>query len=358
MKSKILIYGVYGYTGSLIAELAISQSLQIIIAGRDMYKVKTMAERLEVEYRFFDLHPDELLFQFKDVLIVINCAGPFSSTAKVVAEGCLATNTHYLDITGEIDVFESLQRLNQQAQEKDIMIMPGTGFDVVATDCLAKYLSMKMPDADRLELSFHGMKKISPGTTKSQVERLKVGGGVREDGVLKVVPMLSKSQELSFVKDDGTKITKQTYLIPWGDLSTAYWTTKIANIEVYQHFPKSMVRLAKGSRYIRWLLKLKWYENFVKWMQLKMNPPLKIGETSESRMLVRGTVWDTEGNSLSARSSTSEGYQFTAEATVTIAQKILSGDFKAGYQTPAGCYGEELFNEIPNTSEFIEFEHE
>ena len=358
MKNKILIYGAYGYTGHLITELAISHSLPIIIAGRDMHKVKTMGEKLEVEYRFFDLHPDELLFQFKDVHTVINCAGPFSTTAKIVAEGCLETNTHYLDVTGEIDVFESLQQLNKQAQEKGIMIMPGTGFDVVATDCLAKYLSNKVPTADKLELSFHGMKKISPGTTKSQVERLKVGGGIRESGVLKTVPMLSKSKELRFVKDDGTTLTKQTYLIPWGDLSTAYWTTKIPNIEVYQHFPKSMVRLAKGSRYIRWLLKLKWYENFVKWMQLKMNPPLKVGETTDSRMLIRGTVWDKQGNSLSARSSTSDGYQFTAEATITILQKILAGDFKAGYQTPAGCYGHELFYEIPNTTEFVEFEHE
>ena len=86
--------------------------------------------------------------------------------------------------------------------------MPGTGFDVVATDCLAKYLSDKVPNADKLELAFHGMNKISPGTTRSQVERLKIGGGVRENGILKVVPILSKSQELSFIKDDGTKITK------------------------------------------------------------------------------------------------------------------------------------------------------
>ncbi len=356
MKKKILIYGAYGYTGYRITELAISQSLPVIIAGRDMYKVQTMARELNVEYRFFDVHPDEFIFQFKDIHTVINCAGPFSSTANAVVEGCLETSTHYLDITGEIDVFESLQKVNQQAQEKGIMIMPGVGFDVVATDCLAKYLSDKMPTAERLELAFHGFIKSSAGTTKSQVERLKVGGGIRENGVLKVVPILSKSKELTFVKDDGTTVNKQTYLIPWGDLSTAYWTTKIPNIEVYQHFPKSMVRLAKISRYIRWLLKLKWYENFVKWIQLKFNPPLKIGDVNKTRMLVLGTVWDKDGNSISARLSTSEGYQFTAEASVTILRKILQGEYEVGYQTPAGCYGAKLLQEIPNTSEFIEYD--
>jgi short subunit dehydrogenase-like uncharacterized protein len=34
-------------------------------------------------------------------------------------------------------------------------------------------------------------------------------------------------------------------------------------------------------------------------------------------------------------------------AAVTIAQKILNGNFKPGYQTPAMCYGEELAMELP-----------
>jgi short subunit dehydrogenase-like uncharacterized protein len=352
----ILIYGAYGYTGQLITEMALEQSLAIILGGRNQEKLKKMADKFDLEYRVFGLdNHDEVVDQLKNIQIVVNCAGPFSWTAEKMVKACLVSRTDYLDITGEIDVFESLQSYDQQAKTKDIMVMPGTGFDVVPTDCVANYLSKKLPDADRLELAFHGMGKTSRGTTKSQVERLKVGGAIREDGILKVVPMLSKSKEMVFTTSDGKEITKGTYLIPWGDVSTAYFSTGIPNIEVYQHFPKSFARMAKSTRYIRWLLKLRFYEKFMTWMQLKLYPPLKSGEIYGKGTMVRGTVSNDKGESVSVRLNTEDGYLFTARSTVTILKKMLSGEKKPGYQTPASCFGYDLILEIPNTSEFIEF---
>lgn len=352
----ILIYGAYGYTGQLITEMASEQSLPIIIGGRNQEKLKKMAEKLDLEYQVFTLdNHDGVVDQLKDIQIVVNCAGPFSWTAEQMVQACLESGTDYLDITGEVDVFESLQYYDQQAKTKEIMIMPGTGFDVVPTDCIANYLSKKLPDAERLELGFHGMGKISKGTTKTQVERLKEGGAIREDGILKVVPMLSKSKEMIFTTPDGIEITKKTYLIPWGDLSTAYFSTGIPNIEVYQSFPKSVARMAKSTHYMRWLLKLRFYEKFMTWMQLKLYPPLKTGEIYGTGMMVRGTVSNDRGESVSVRLNTEDGYLFTARSTVTILKKILSGEKKPGYQTPSSCFGYNLILEIPNTGEFIEF---
>ncbi len=352
----ILIYGAYGYTGQLITELVSEQSLAIILGGRNQEKLKKMAGEFDLEFRVFnlDIH-DEVVDQLKDIQIVVNCAGPFSWTAEKMVEACLESGTDYLDITGEVDVFESLQSYDQQAKAKGIMIMPGTGFDVVPTDCVANYLAEKLPDADRLELAFHGMGKTSRGTTKSQVERLKVGGAIREKGILKVVPILSKSKEMIFTTPDGKEITKKTYLIPWGDVSTAYFSTGIPNIEVYQPFPKSMARMAKFTHYIRWLLKLRFYEKFMTWMQLKMYPPLKTGEIYGEGMMVRGTVSNDRGETVSVRLNTEDGYLFTARSTVTILKKMLSGEKKPGYQTPSSCFGYNLILEIANTSEFIEF---
>ena len=41
-----------------------------------------------------------------------------------------------------------------------------------------------------------------------------------------------------------------------------------------------------------------------------------------------------------------EGYTITALAALNIAQKILDGNFKTGFQTPAKAYGADLVLEI------------
>jgi short subunit dehydrogenase-like uncharacterized protein len=39
----------------------------------------------------------------------------------------------------------------------------------------------------------------------------------------------------------------------------------------------------------------------------------------------------------------------TAHSSLLISKKILEGNFKTGYQTPAGCYGENLIMELPDS---------
>jgi short subunit dehydrogenase-like uncharacterized protein len=353
---KLLIYGSYGYTGKLIASQLLKTSIDSVLAGRNENKLKTQSEQSNYNFRVFDLkYPSEIDKNLQDVDLLLNCAGPFSKTAKILVEACLRTKTHYLDITGEIDVFEKLQEYDQQARVNGVMIMPGVAFDVVPTDCLAKYLHEKLPDATSLELAFHGMDKTSPGTTKSQIERLKVGGALRENGEIKIVPIFSEEKELVFVDANGQQFSKKTYLIPWGDISTAFVTTGIPNIKIYQTFAKlSLVKMGKLSRYIRWLLKIPWYEKFVIWIQLKTNPPLKPGEPEVEGGIVRGTV--TNGtNTINARVTILPGYEFSSKSGVHILTKVVAGKFKPGFQTPAGCYGASLLQEIPGTSEFIDF---
>jgi short subunit dehydrogenase-like uncharacterized protein len=62
-----------------------------------------------------------------------------------------------------------------------------------------------------------------------------------------------------------------------------------------------------------------------------------------------GKVTDANGNSASARLETLSGYALTAKTAVLIAEKILAGNFSAGYQTPAMKYGEDLIMEIPTS---------
>ena len=160
---KWMIYGANGYTGELIARAAVSRGLKPVLAGRSRDKVQALARELGLEARVFSLEDDvRLLTQIKGHDLVLHCAGPFSATAAPMMEACLRANAHYLDITGEIAVFEHAQSLNDRARAAGVVICPGVGFDVVPTDCVAAALKNAMPDATHLALGFDSRSSFRP----------------------------------------------------------------------------------------------------------------------------------------------------------------------------------------------------
>jgi short subunit dehydrogenase-like uncharacterized protein len=262
-----------------------------------------------------------------------------------MARACLETQTHYTDITGEYQVFESLALLNELAKEKGITIMPGTGFDVVPSDCLALHLKNRLPTASHLQLAFTMSKGgLSRGTAKSMTEGLGYGGLIRENGKLVYCALGSKILEIDF-----GSFKSKTLCIPWGDISTAWRSTAIPNIEVYTGATETMIANAKRSNYLGWLLRLSWVKKIML-KQIDKKPPGPSEEKREAgRSFLWGKVWDQSGKTCESRLQTLSGYKLTAETAVLIAQKILSGNFKVGYQTPAMAYGEGLILEVSST---------
>ncbi len=277
--------------------------------------------------------------------LVIHCGGPFRYTAKTMSEACLATQTHYTDITGEYLVFESLPLRDQAAKEAGVMLMPGTGFDVVPSDCLALHLKNRLPSATHLQLAFTMSKGgLSRGTSKSMTEGLGYGGLIRQDGKLTYCALGSKVMEIDF----GTFKTK-TLCIPWGDISTAWRSTGIPNIEVYTGTTDRMIANARRSNYINWLLRNRWVKNFML-RQIDKKPAGPSVEKRESgRSFLWGKVTDASGKTCVSRLETLSGYSLTAKTAVLIAEKILKGNYKPGYQTPAMSYGEDFILEIEST---------
>ena len=145
---NFLIYGSYGYTGQLIVELATKDGLRPILAGRDEKKLRAQARKHNLEYRAFSLDgTSKLDSALNEVDAVLHCAGPFVHTFRQMAEACLRTKKHYVDINGEILGFEALAALDAQAKEAGIMLLPGGGFDVVPSDCLAAHVKQRLPSA-------------------------------------------------------------------------------------------------------------------------------------------------------------------------------------------------------------------
>ena len=345
MANTFLIYGAYGYTGELITRFAAERGLKPILAGRNEAKVKELADKYGFEYRAFALEDkDKLDAALAETALVLHCAGPFSLTSRPMSEACLRNKRHYLDITGEISVFESMARIDKKAQDAGIMVMPGVGFDVVPSDCLALHLKNRLPTATHLSLAFYGVGgRISHGTQATMTMNVGRGGAIRKDGVITPVKAAWKSREIDF-----GEVTKTGTTIPWGDVATAFYSTGIPNIEVYTVIPPSNLKLLKMSRYIGWLLATGPVQ---KYLQSKIPAG---GPSDEQRARSKSLLWgkatDAGGNSVESRLQGPEGYTLTAIAALNIAEKILGGDFKPGYQTPAKAYGADLVMEIEGVS--------
>ena len=337
---NFLIYGANGYTGELITRFAVEHGMRPIIAGRNEMAIKRLAEKHGFEYRIFALEETEKLdAALKEVVMVLHCAGPFSITSKSMVEACLRNKKHYTDITGEIAVFEACAAKDQKAKDAGIMLMPGVGFDVVPSDCLALHLKNRLPTATHLTLAFYGMGRISHGTQATMTMNVGRGGAIRRDGKITPVPAAWKTREIDFGEVKKTGVT-----IPWGDVATAFYSTGIPNIEVYTIVPKSALKLMKLSRYIGRLIATGPLQRY---LQSKIPPGGPSDEErSKGKTLLWGEARDREGNRVEARMQTPEGYTLTALAALNIAQKILDGNFIPGYQTPAKAYGPDMVLEI------------
>lgn len=342
MAENILIYGSYGYTGELITELAAKEGAKPTLAGRSPDKLEAQAALHGFSQRVFGLDdPAKVDEGLKDMAVVLHCAGPFSRTANPMAEACLRTGTHYLDITGEIEVFEAMAARDAKAKEAGVMLMPGTGFDVVPSDCLAAHLKRRMPEAQELTLGIAAIGKPSRGTATTMVENVHRGGMVRRDGTLTPVPSAWKTEEIDFGEGP-----VKTMTIPWGDVSTAYHSTGIPNIQVFMATPPDLERMAKLSRWFGWLLGSGPVQALLK-RQIQSGPP---GPTDEERASGKSLLWgevkDASGKALHTRMQTPEGYTLTAMTAWEIGKRTAAGQGQAGFKTPSMLFGPDFITEF------------
>src|SRR5688572_3933301 len=136
-----MIYGANGYTGELILREAKTRGMTPVLAGRNADKIAKLAAELGLEHRVFSLDSsDAVAPHLEGIGLVLHCAGPFAKTSAPVIEACIRAKAHYLDITGEITVFEYARSRSSEAEAAGIVVCPGVGFDVIPTDCVAAAL--------------------------------------------------------------------------------------------------------------------------------------------------------------------------------------------------------------------------
>lgn len=345
MSTPLLIYGANGYTGELIARQAVARGLRPTLAGRNAAAVAALAGQLNLPHLAVSLNDEAgLEHALRGHTAVLHCAGPFSQASRPMAAACLRAGVHYCDITGEIVVFEALARQDAAAQAAGVMLLPGVGFDVVPSDCLAAHLKRRLPTATQLELAFRGLGRASRGTATTALQGMgkQAGqGAVRRNGRIVSVPMGQLSRQVDFGRGPVTVTA-----IPWGDVSTAYYSTAIPNITVYTYMPPTALALLRLGRPLMPLLAASPTQDLLRGL-VRRSPP---GPNSEERAAGLSLLWgearDDAGHCVAARIRAPEGYTLTAISAVLIAEKILAGQWRAGFQTPSRVYGPDLLSAI------------
>jgi len=347
-KSNWLIYGANGYTARLVIEQAIRRGHKPIIAGRTEAKIRPIAEQTGLDYIVFDLTDGHLLKKaLSNVKLVFNAAGPFIHTSQKLIDACLKYRVNYTDITGEVPVFQNVFLYSKQAEQNGIVLMPGIGFDVIPSDCLAKYVANQVPNAVELDIAFTGLEHISPGTLKTMVEMIPGGGLIRRDGRLIPSHLGKGSKKVIFPDGEHTVVP-----IIWGDLETAYHSTGIPNITTYMAYPNFMVPfLPVGIPVMQRIFA----NNFAKRVVQRLIEIVVKGPDKAAREHRRAYVWasakNSNGDQRQAWLDIPETYSFTAIAAVVSIEEILSVQPK-GALTPAMAFGPDFVLKIEGVKRY------
>ena len=261
-----------------------------------------------------------------------------------MVEACIASRTHYLDITGEISVFEYVMSRNAEAKAAGVALVPGVGFDVVPTDTLAAILARALPDATHLDLAFHTRGGgTSRGTRRTMIEGLGGPGAVRRDGKIVPVPVAFDVRQIPFSCGSRNAVT-----IPWGDVSTAYHTTGIPNIRVYVGASPRTVNRLRLTTKLAPLLRL----GPVRRLLQRVAGPGGPGPEARAaaRVYLWGEAWNEQGDRRMVTAETPEGYTFTARSAVRAIEWLSEKPPDPGSWTPARIFGEGFLSQIEGTT--------
>jgi short subunit dehydrogenase-like uncharacterized protein len=348
-----LIYGANGYTGELIARAAVERGLRPVLAGRSREKIEQLAKELGLQWRVFALdtfsseparpEPGGL----DGIKLVLHCAGPFSETSAPMIEGCLEAGAHYLDITGEIAVLEHTHAQSDQAREREVVLCSGVGFDVVPTDCVALKLKELLPDATHLSLGFETDSTVSPGTLKTALESL--GGGTlrRREGAIIKTPTKDAMREIDFGRGSVPAMA-----ISWGDVSSAYYTTGITNIDTWIPVPGKRTAVLKALNLARPVLATGLAQIVLKKLVTKFVKGPTAAQRAKSRTWVWGEAANTAGEKKIVRIELPNVYDVTVDAALKVVIHVLETPQDGGSYTPARLLGSQAVEELTGAGQF------
>lgn len=319
---KLMIYGATGYTGRMAAEQAKALGLDLVIAGRNADRLVPLAAQLGVAYRVFT--SDAVTAQSLDGIgVLLNFAGPFAQTAGALMQACIEAGVDYLDITAEINVYRLAEQLGAKAAEAGVMLLPGVGWDVVPTDCLAMHVARRVQNPQSLRVALQVAGSMSRGSALSVSEIIGAGLLARVDGELVPTP---DAQPQHFDFGEGPALCAP---LSFGDLVTGWHSTGIANIAMFVHITGDAFPDGDLS-------------------QLPDGPSAQQRDAHRARAVAE--VTGADGSVARSVIETVNGYTYTPLSAVEAARRVLKGERQAGFETPGRLFGVDFAQTIAGTT--------
>ncbi len=337
-----MIYGATGFSGAAIARRLREAGVDVILAARNEPRLRALASALDSPFRAFDLRdPAIIAGALADVEVVVHAAGPFVQTAAPMMEACLRSGTHYLDLAGEWPVFALAQGRGAEAAAVGVMLLPGAGFSIAVTDCLLAHAARRCPDTVRLRLAVAQPTVVSRGTFRTSLELTSGKVLVRQQGVVSETRVGSLRHTFNFGSGD-----RECIAVSWPDVITGQQTTGISNIETYLEAPPpfelvyrsgAMAAEVLGERSVRTALSPLgnlWPERPSPIAQLQAVNAVVVEAVDPWRRVTRFGL------------HTTDGYGITTTIVQAMVDRVLTGEHRPGFQTPAGMYGPDFVVEL------------
>lgn len=328
------VLGHRGYTGRLVSETLLG-------SFRSPVRIPDLSHAIPLSHQL-----DALLSVIKPGDLVLSCMGPFQETWSPVLELCLASRAHCLDICAEWRVFEALHDADARAKDAGIMVLPGIGFDVVASDCLAAHVAQRLPDATHLQIGISGLELVSRGSARTIA--MLVGEPIRVRRNRKIVAD-PRIRDETFDFGDGPA---RAIAVSWGDISTAYYTTGIPNIDVYFEATPAATTLAFANRTFGWMFRNPLAARATQQFASRIHPGPTAAERASRRITVVARATNAHGRSIESRLVTNEAYTFTAQAACAVMKQVANGCVEPGFQTPGKLLGADFVLQIEGSKRY------
>lgn len=343
MNTSWMIYGANGFSGRLIVAEAKKRGLSPIIAGRNREAIEALANELQLPWRHFAIESvAQVESHLEDIALLLNLAGPFDKTADIAVQACIRRGIHYLDIAGEPAVFEKVYTQHYAAEASGSVIIPAVGFDVVPSDMLANSLHQRLPDATTLEMAFFGSGQGSAGSAKTVLGMMADKCMVRRHGQLQSLPLAALQKRIAFSDREEWCMS-----VTWGDISSAFRSTGIANITMYMATTQEAAKKMRRFSSLTWLLAIPLLRKklFKKLEQNVQGPDEAMRQSSCMRLWGRAS--NDRGDVVEATVDTPEGFTLTTLTSLLCVEKILAEKISGGCYTPTQVFGVELALGIP-----------
>ncbi len=340
MSGRALLYGATGYTGREIA--AALTDVDLVLAGRDEARVRAVAEPLGLAWRAFGLSDDHRLVEaLADVDLVLHAAGPFDSTLRPMLEACIRAGAHYFDLSGEWPGFAEAMTSDAAARAADVMVMPGVGLSIVATDCLLAMTKARWPDTERIRLGISRVIVMTRGSFASAARLLSPEVLIRRDGRLVTTPAGKLTHAFDF--GDGLR---ETSAMSWADVVTGEFTTGVRNIEAYTELD-----WAQRASYAASGLAMR-VTGAAAWRSLgdALSDGWPAGPSDDERRdapyVMVAEALDPWRRVRRLRMRTLDGYTVSVLTSAAAIRRVLAGDWSRGFQTPARIFGPEFILDV------------